>query len=306
MKMLSDYDFDLAAQYILNNGRYLEKLLYEHYFIAPCDSKIIKALEMYQNKDGGYGNALEPDFRLPHSSPMATSLALRYLKDLEKNDAYRDQVEKAITYLESTFRESIMGWEPVSKMVNVFPHAPWWYRMDEIETISGNPSAELTAYIFEFKEYTNELKPDNLVEFYVSQLENMLQFEEHEIYCYIMLYDVLPLSFKDRMKSKLIEAYEELVSTEKQEWSKYVPYPLKFIGLINESVFPISDSLLDENLDYIIGLIEENGHVAPTWKWTEFEDEWEIAKREWTGKLTLDHLILLKRFSRIEKFSLQK
>lgn len=306
MKMLSNHDFNNAAQYIMNNGRYLEKLLYEHHFIAPCDAKIIKALEMYQNKDGGYGNALEPDFRLPHSSPMATSIALRCLKELDRTENSLEQIGKAIKYLESTFQEPIMGWESVSKMVNLFPHAPWWYRMDEIDFISGNPSAELAAYLNLFRDHTSDIDPDKLAEFYVSQLENMMQYDEHEIYCYTILYDVLPQKFKKRMKHKLVEAYEELVSTDSNEWGNYVPYPLKFIDLTKENLFPVRDSDLNTNLDYVIELIESKGHIAPTWKWTEFESEWEVAKREWTGKLTLDHLLLLKRFNRIEDFPLQK
>lgn len=306
MKLLTNQGFDLSAQYIINNARYLEKILLDHHFIVPCGEKIVKALQMYQNKDGGYGNALEPDFRLPHSSALATSIALRFLKMFDEHNIAEVQIHNAIRYLESTFNKDISGWEAVPKMVNIYPHAPWWHRVEDVDYISGNPSAELVGYLYAYKSYVTSLDVDELIEFYVSRFEGMKQFEEHEVYCYIRLYEILPKEYKMRMLANLRVAYNELVSLDRDSWKKYVPYPLKFIGVTEESIFVISDEDLEENLNYLIDEIQNIGMIQPTWSWTEYEAEWEVAKREWTGILTLDALLILKRFNRLEKTTLQK
>ena len=35
----------------------------------------------FQNDDGGFGRALEPDFRLPASSAIATAVGFQYLRE---------------------------------------------------------------------------------------------------------------------------------------------------------------------------------------------------------------------------------
>jgi hypothetical protein len=38
-----------------------------------------------------------------------------------------------------------------------------------------------------------------------------------------------------------------------------------------------------------------------TWSWGQFEEEWETAKEEWRGWLTLEYLRILRSFDHIEK-----
>jgi hypothetical protein len=55
------------------------------------------------------------------------------------------------------------------------------------------------------------------------------------------------------------------------------------------------------NLDYEISSQNKDGSWTPTWTWGgAYPDDWKMAQREWSGIITLDKLLLLKKFGRIE------
>lgn len=296
MKNLNQSAFEASSSYILNNARYLEKLIFGHHYIGPCAEKVVKAIKMYQNKDGGFGNALEPDFRMPYSSPMATSVALRLLSQFKDAEGASEVIGKAIQYLEHTYDKKITGWESVGKSVNLFPHAPWWKYHEQIDKMHGNPSAELIGYLIEFSEHVRQLDVESLKESYIQYFLNLKTFEEHEIYAFIRLYNKLSDIERVRMVEQLKNAYESLVNLDPASWEDYVPYPLKFIMLTDDDIFEVDDSIIKKNVNYLIDKIHESGCVLPTWSWGAYQEDWEIAKREWSGLLTLEALLVFERF----------
>jgi hypothetical protein len=58
---------DRARDFVLRNARLLERQRFAHRFDGAPRDGVIAALAAYQNEDGGFGNALEPDKRTPHS-----------------------------------------------------------------------------------------------------------------------------------------------------------------------------------------------------------------------------------------------
>ncbi|HAS73644.1 MAG TPA: hypothetical protein DCS67_05825 [Clostridiales bacterium UBA8960] len=296
MKHLNQSAFDASSRYILNNARYLEKLIFGHHYIGPCPEKIVKAIKMYQNKDGGFGNALEPDFRMPYSSPMATSVALRLLSQFKSTDGAEESIVKAIHYLEHTFDAKIMGWESVGKAVNLFPHAPWWKYHEPQDKMHGNPSAELVGYLIEFSGHVKHLDVESIKEVYIQYFLDLKAFEEHEVFAFIRLYNKLSDIERVSLVPQLKQAYTLLVSLDSSKWDDYVPYPLKFIMLTEDDIFEIDDVVLKKNVNFLIDKIHENGCVLPTWSWGAYHEDWEIAKREWSGILTLDALLVFERF----------
>ncbi len=300
MKNLSQSAFDISSRYILNNARYLEKLVFGHYFISPCPEKIVKAYQMYQNKDGGYGNGLEPDFRLPSSSAMATSVALNRLSPFKESIGALEQIEKSIRYLESTYDESIRGWVSTPKVVNLYPHAPWWQYKNETMPMQGNPSAELLGYLIEFEPFVKTLDLESLRKTYIDYILSINDFEEHELYCIIKLYNRLSDIEQTIIKDKIIEGFNNIANMDIRQWEGYVPYPLKFITLTEYDLFDIPQELLVHNINFIVNKLNDNGVFAPSWTWGAYDAEWEIAKREWTGILTLDALLILKRYGAID------
>ena len=76
MRVLSSERFEQAIRSVergIDRGRLTVRY--------GCGSPLTLRAELagFQNDDGGYGNRIEPDFWLPGSSPMATTIGLQYL-----------------------------------------------------------------------------------------------------------------------------------------------------------------------------------------------------------------------------------
>ena len=80
---LSRASFDRARRGIHASGRKLEQLRFHHAFVGPIGEDVALELRTFQNADGGFGHGLEPDFQLPESSPMATTIGLQIAAELE-------------------------------------------------------------------------------------------------------------------------------------------------------------------------------------------------------------------------------
>jgi hypothetical protein len=75
-----------GANFIWRNARLLERAIFEYYFYEASPIRIIDILRAYQNEDGGFGHALEPDLRAPDSHPLFVEFALRTLYDCQLRD----------------------------------------------------------------------------------------------------------------------------------------------------------------------------------------------------------------------------
>ncbi|MCG8540319.1 MAG: hypothetical protein MJA82_10315 [Clostridia bacterium] len=321
MKKLSINSFNRAYQVIGESARPLEKRILKGYFDnIDNDMEILNELQRFQNEDGGFGNSLEADFRLPSSSPMATSIAFEHLVKYDNREEALDMIKSGIKYLEKNFIPHRNGWFAVPKDVNNFPHGPWWHYMEKsdmtlIDNNWGNPTSQIIGYLYKYSTFVSNLDVQKLLDYAIDYFVNKNEFQsEHEIYCYIKLYEFLPDNLKNKIEGKLTFAIQSLVCTKRDEWDKYTPQPLHFVEGPKSHRFGISNRLLEENLDYLIDSIESNGKVNPPWNWhnlkamidphwdwNAYDEEWAGAKQEWIGVLTLNALITLDRFNRIEK-----
>ncbi|HNS76927.1 MAG TPA: hypothetical protein PKI56_11595, partial [Mesotoga prima] len=190
MLYLEKEPFRRAQYTILENGRELEKRLFAYYFMDGPANIVVEEIASYQNVDGGFGNAIEPDFRLPASSPMATSVALQHLVHFDDLPLAKGVISKAIAYLDNTYVSERKGWFAVPRTVNDYPHAPWWGCDEEKEICAidanwGNPTAEIIGYLTRYREFTN-LDVDELISQATRYLESMNTFTSfHEILCFV-------------------------------------------------------------------------------------------------------------------------
>jgi hypothetical protein len=305
MKKLSKTLLNRLNNYMNAEARPLERAIFNYYFNGSSSDDILNSLEAFQNSDGGFGQGLEPDFKLSQSSPMATSIGLRHLGMLDNNDRAQKMIAKAARYLETTFDSKRMGWFSVSSQVNQYPHAPWWefrndINMTVIDYSWGNPSAELIGYLYKHKEYLNNLDINSLIMNAIDNLNQHAEFNsEHEIFCYIHMYNVLDKELSSRIEDTLKLAVSKLVNLNEAEWVNYVPAPLKFIQLDSKNFFGIEEKYINQNLDYLVARLEETGRILPSWQWDDYKEAWEISKLEWTGILTLEALLSLRKFNRI-------
>ena len=305
MKKLSKTLLNQLNSYMNTEARPLERSIFNYYFNDSNSDDILDSLEAFQNSDGGFGQGIEPDFKLIHSSPMATSIGLRHLNVIDNNDRAQKMIARAVEYLETAFDSNRKGWYGVPRNVNEYPHALWWEFRDDIcmtviDYSWGNPTAELIGYLYTYKEYLNNLDIYSLIKYAITNLNERTEFKsEHEIYSYIRLYNVLDKEFSSQIEDVLKVAVTQLVNTDESEWIDYVPTPLKFIEMDSKNFFGIERKFIDQNLDYLIDRLEKNGKILTTWQWDKYLEEWEISKIEWMGILTLGALLSLSKFNRI-------
>lgn len=307
MRKLSRDVFTEVRKSIMADARPLEKSLFKNHFESPDAQAVIDELKKFQNSDGGFAHGIESDFRLPDSSPMATSVGIRHLSGFDGLGEAKGMIKIAIGYLEKSYDEDRNGWFAVPKQVNDYPHTPWWhYNEDDGMTIIdrnwGNPSAEIVAYLYRYREFVKALDIDKLVEYAISHIEYVEEFDsENEIFCYIKLYEVLPVHLQKRLEKILPDAIDQMIMYDAERWNEYVPIPVDFVGTDMSARFGVEESKIDENLDFLVDSLNSNGKILPPWENSFYQEDLKEAYNEWIGVLTLKALETLDGFGRIEK-----
>ncbi len=132
-----------AQVFIWLNARLLERLLFTALFADESKEVVCKALRAYQNEDGGFGNALEPDKRCPTSQPQDVEFALHILDAIHA--MHDPMVLRACDFL-ITITTGEGGVPYALPSVNAYPHAPWW-TSEETPPASLNPTAAIAGLL---------------------------------------------------------------------------------------------------------------------------------------------------------------
>jgi hypothetical protein len=87
-----DTTFEKGTRFIWETARLLDRAIYAYFFQNGSPDWIKSILRTYQNDDGGFAHAIEPDLRAPGSQPVSVEFALRTLYECNMRDqdiAYR-------------------------------------------------------------------------------------------------------------------------------------------------------------------------------------------------------------------------
>ena len=112
MRQLSAAQFTRAADFIYEQGRPLERALFRWHFHGSGRQVVLRTLAAFQNDDGGFGNALEPDLRTPLSSALATGIALNLLVELAA-DVNESMLIRAVSYLIDSISMDTICWRVI-------------------------------------------------------------------------------------------------------------------------------------------------------------------------------------------------
>ncbi len=284
--------------YLEKHARKLDLFLYEYLFEGAGSAPVLRELSTYQNTDGGFGHALDADLRLPDSSALATTVALQYLSQVDGVSADNPLITDALHYLLNSYDGTRNGWLSIPPSADEYPRAPWWnYKETEASPQWGNPSAEILGYFLKYAPDTDATLLQKLSEQALHRLREIDEPEPHEIKCYVRLYDNADHSLQMLLHELLAKNIKQVAKTNPKDWHGYVPTPLTFIDSPDSPFADLfEESLLLENAKFLQGQIVNSSHWEPTWAWGQFEDEWAKAKVEWSGKLTVDNLQILKEF----------
>ncbi|MEE8045500.1 MAG: hypothetical protein V3T49_01535, partial [Dehalococcoidia bacterium] len=125
MKVLTSDAFEKASEFIAKTARPLERAQFDLHFGSGSIDAVLDELQKFQNDDGGFGHAVEPDVRMPHSSPFISSVAFQVIRELSV-PAEHQIVRDGIGYFEHSYDRTIGGWEPIGPQSANYPHARWW------------------------------------------------------------------------------------------------------------------------------------------------------------------------------------
>jgi hypothetical protein len=114
---------DAAAGFVWRTGRLIDRHRFAHRFLDGDRAPVLAALAAYQNPDGGFGNAIEPDLRGPASQPETLEVALWVLDEVDAMDD--PMVPRACDWLVGA--STAEGGLPfVLPTALEHPRAPWW------------------------------------------------------------------------------------------------------------------------------------------------------------------------------------
>jgi hypothetical protein len=308
-KLLSQERYAQARAYLLKSARPLEAAIFRYRFEEGDAENVYTELAKFQNSDGGFGKALEPDLRLPASSPLATTSALQRLRMLHA-PAQHFLVDGAIRYLVAAYDAAYQSWPLVPPDAEHAPHAPWWNQEGLAERFGNfavNPRAEVVGYLHEFVDESDlqavTLRDTLTPVVFQDLLQRTEQLSGDAFHCCQRLVDSpgLPGSMAVDLQRWLLRMADTAVATDPATWSGYVLSPLQVAPDRTAPMgIPLSH-VLPANLDFVIDSQADDGSWAPTWSWFgAYPEDWPQAQREWRGVLTLERLEWLHAYDRIQ------
>ena len=306
MKKLSRDEFEQAADYLRREARPLERALFAHAFEGGGRTAVLAALVPYQNDDGGFGRALEPDMRAPASSVVATTMALDILRRVGATEE-TSGLPAALVYLIDNYDAETGRWPIISPAVEDAPHAPWWTYAESAANFRdfwANPRASVVGYLWQYRKLVPSPFVEGALRTAATDLLTYSQtMEMHDLMCYVDLLETpnLPGEMRQNMIDKLRRVVARSVVMDPAEWNDYNLKPLTVVrSPQSELAAAVDHAVLDANLDYLIDAQAPDGTWRPNWSWDFIDaDAWAAAEREWRGVLTLRNLETLQAFGRL-------
>ena len=266
-------------------------------FEEENDDAIIEALKAYQNDDGGFGHGLEPDVQLPDSNVVATDVAVSILLNLEPSDKRNNMLKGCVGFYESVYDEAKGEFPFLPKSVDEYPHAVWW-NYDSLDDFPfGNPNLEIIGFLYQFKDYLNELDIDALMTKAINYIKegNLEEASMHTVLSAVRFYDRID----DRPKIKIYAILNDVINTsvtwDESKWDDYCLEPYK-IRAITPDFMKNYMSEVVKNINYrkeqLLSTLP-----TPSWSWHQDEDTFEEVKDDWIGLITYDILNALEQLS---------
>lgn len=294
--------FRAARRFIETAARPLEIARFHFEFEGGSRTAVIDALRMYQNTDGGFGRALEPDFRAEQSSALCTVTAFDILRSIRANSD-EPMVSAAIAYFLKTFDQEKTHWRLIPETGQDAPRAPWWNNSDTFDKFSLNPTAAILGYLYDHQEIVPEQFLSTVSDRVVDHLKALEGIGMHDLLCCITLLkaEALPATVHEKIYPQITRLMDEAIAYDPKDWKGYVLRPVQVVDTPESFFLAGRERAVGASLDYEISEQRENGFWVPTWTWGgAFPAAWEEAHREWSGIITLARLSLLKQFHRID------
>lgn len=313
---ISQETFRKSGNWVKRNARPLEAARWRFLLEDGSRDDVLHYLAAFQNEDGGFGHGLEPDFWSPHSSPMATWTAGQILMEI-RADSNEQIVQKMLTYLVSTYQNETGMWFSSVPENNDYPHAPHWYWKEGVQdNWMFNPGAELAGFLIYWSSEESVAAQIGWAstEKAITRLMDCHEMDRHEINNYQKLIEILKeheSTFRDTvgyslqdLSEKIIGLAERSVERDASVWGTgYYALPLDFNDNPADPLYENFRELIDQNLTYYMKQMSDEGTWDITWNWSNYPEEFQVARRYWQGILAVDRYKKFQAFGCFEKGS---
>jgi len=287
--LMMDDVFARAETFIWNNARLLERQRFAFHFKNGSRASVLAALSAYQNADGGFGHALEPDIRCPESQPVPTQHALEFLDAVGFE---LEIVQRVCDYLITiTTDEGGVPW--LLPSAHDYPRAPWW-NAAEPPTASLNPTAVITALLH--KNRVDHGWLEQATAYCWKKIDGLQPTDMHEMG--VVLEFLYHVPDRERAESALSHLAEQLFASGLVADAKATGYVRKPLDWAPTPQHPLRKYMreadVQAHLDQILASQEaDGGWPIP---WTAISASCEL---EWRGWITLGVLLTLRDNGRL-------
>jgi hypothetical protein len=279
-----------ARHFILTHARLLERRLYEVSYAGAAPASVAQVVRAYQNPDGGFGHALEPDLRCPESQPLFVEVGLAALYEVGCHDP--DLACSVCPFLQSAANEVGLV-PPMLASALASPHAPHWSASATAPDL--NPTAGLCGLLH----YQGVAHPwlSRATETCCELLLHDLPLEAHTLLGATRLADHLP----DRALAKRL--HDAIASALPRARFFIAEAPVQGYGLTPLHFAPRPDSnwralfseeQIDGHLDDLLARQQADGGWPISW-----EPPGPPSALEWRGRLTLEAIRPLVAYGRV-------
>ena len=283
--------FEIGANFIWKNARLLERVIFAYRFRAGSSTRILDVLRTYQNEDGGFGHALEPDLRSPDSQPLFAEFALRTLYECNLRDS-------AIAFRVCDFlarhADLKRGIPAIFPSSSLYPRATHWNN-----PLSEQPSLDRMTGLVGLANWQGARHPW-LQEAVEVCLENVTATRYSDAHTILNAFSLVESVSRERSVDQLFDKLaDELIKADffspEAPVKGYALTPLNAAPLPDSYIRRIfSDAQIEAHLDDLEAQQEADGGWSIQW-----EPPGEMALQEWRAHKTVAALTTLRAYGRI-------
>ena len=307
MKQLSRQAQRAIEDWLSRNARPLELSQYQVLFHGAPVEPFLALLARYQNPDGGFGHALEPDNWNPASTPLTTSTALQQLRRVGFFDYAHPLYQGALAYLAGCEHRLDGLWTFTIPSNDAFPHAPWWtYDEQSNRKQSFGLSCELAAFVLAASTPGQPVYEDALriAREALSRLQGGRCEGEMGVSGLAALlpqWERLGWAAQAETLPKLKGLIDAAICRDPAQWEQYVPRPSVAIPSPDSPFYPGNEAIVETELDYLVDTLPKDDVWPLTWQWfgMPYPGEWAVAQNWWKGVTTIERLLFLRAFGRL-------
>jgi hypothetical protein len=296
--------FAAGDLFLLNQARLLERRLFATCFRGQPAELVVNAMAGYQNADGGFGHALEPDTRCPASLPIYAEVAFQALAAANAmgssaaglGTAGTDMVLRACDFLASTAAKSAAGGGvPLAfPVIESFPRAAHWTEWTYQPGL--NPTAGLVGLLYQLG-VDHPWRDAGTAYCWQKLAADGLPGDVHALSEVLIFLEHVPDQERAAQHAAMLTAHLPGVAMLNLD-PDATGYGLTPLDLAPEagsrwrSLF--STSLIDAHLDRLLAGQQDDGGWPISW-----EPPSEAAVCEWRGLVTLKALRTLTSYGRL-------